>query len=98
MNEIMFSTLEELHSRLLPALKSKRKILNNSGYSYIKEDHIWDFMLKGKWIDTENIALCDMVDDILHTDNYAISEYYHTNFKTRNSELYSDVDLPRLRS
>lgn len=98
MEEVMFSTLEELHNRLKPALKSKRKILNKSGYSYIKEEHIWDYMLKGKWNDMENIALCDMVDDILHSDNYAISEYYHTNFKTRNDELYKNVDLPRLRS
>ena len=98
MEEVMFNTLDELHNRLMPALKSKRKLLNKSGYSYIKEEHIWEFMLKGKWKDMENIALCDMVDDILHTDNYAISEYYHTNFKSRNDELYKMVDLPRLRS
>ena len=94
----MFNTLDELHNRLMPALKSKRKLLNKSGYSYIKEEHVWEFMLKAKWKDMENIALCDMVDDILHTDNYAISEYYHTNFKSRNDELYKNVDLPRLRS
>ena len=55
-------------------------------------------MLKGKWKDKENIALCDMVDDILHTDNYAISEYYHTTFKSRDDALYKNVDLPRLKS
>lgn len=96
--EVLFNTLDELHDRLMPALKSKRKILNKSGYSYIKEEHIWDYMLKGKWKDKENIALCDMVDDILHTDNYAISEYYHTTFKSRDEALYKDVDLPRLKS
>ena len=58
MNEIMFDTLDELHKRLMPALKSKRKILNKSGYSYIKEDHVWDFMLKVKWQDIKKIALC----------------------------------------
>ena len=36
MDEVMFNTLDELHNRLMPALKSKRKILNKSGYSYIK--------------------------------------------------------------
>ena len=51
-----------------------------------------------KWKDMENIALCDMVDDILHTDNYAISEYYHTTFKSRDEALYKNVDLPRLKS
>ena len=86
--EVLFDSLDELHNRLMPALKSKRKILGKSGYSYIKEEHIWDYMLKSKWKDVHDLALCDMVDDILHTDNYAISEYYHTNFKSRNEELY----------
>ena len=52
--EVVFNTLDELHNRLMPALKSKRKILNKSGYSYIKEEHIWDFMLKGKWKDSRD--------------------------------------------
>lgn len=98
MEDIIFKTVEELHHRLMPALRSKCKILSKSGYSYIKEDHVWEFMLKSKWKNEENLALCEMVNDILHTDNIEISDFFHANHKSRNKIIYEDLDLPKLKT
>lgn len=98
MEDIIFNTVEELHHRLMPALRSKCKILSKSGFSYIKEDHVWEFMLKSKWEDKEALALCEMVNDILHTDNMEISDFFHANHKKRENVIYEDFDLPKLKS
>lgn len=97
-NEIIFNTVDELRTRIYPALKSKCKILCKSGYSYIKEEHVWDFMLKVKWQDIKKIALCEMVNDVLHTDNVEISDFFHANYKSRDEIIYQDLDLPKLKS
>lgn len=98
MEDIIFNSLDELHHRLMPALRSKCKILSKSGYSYIKEDHVWNFMIKSKWEDQASLALCDMVNDILHTDNLEISDFFHANYKSREEVIYTDFDLPKLKS
>ena len=48
-DEIRFSSLEELYKRLKPALSSKKKELNKLGYVYIKEEDIWNALKNNKW-------------------------------------------------
>ena len=95
MNEITFTSLRELYKRLLPALKSKKKLLNNTGYSYITEEDIWNYMRFNKWNNTTGLELCDMVDDILHTNAKEIELYYIRNNKQEVDNI--NIDLPKLK-
>ena len=92
MEEITFKSVDDLYIRLLPALKSKKKILNRSGYSYINEKDIWDTLRIKKWKDHSNLMLCDMVNDILHTDDKVFGNF----FRERNNEQVS-MSLPKLK-
>ena len=93
MEEVTFNSAEELYKRLLPALRSKKKILGKSGYSYIKEKDIWDALRSLKWHQSNGLELCDMVDDILHTENQFFNSYYHRFDENINIEN----DLPKLK-
>lgn len=92
MEEITFKSEDELYNRLLPAMKSKRNILNRSGYSYIKEEDIWETLKNKKWHDVKDLMLCDMVDDILHTDNKIFGNFYR-----EKNNILIQMSLPRLK-
>jgi len=94
MYEIKFDSAESLYKRLLPALRSKKKILSKSGYSYIKEKDIWDALRNKKWNTKIGLELYEMVDDILHTDSLFFNNYYHNI----NDEIDLKNDLPKLKS
>ena len=97
MEEINFNSIEELYNRLLPALKSKKKILSKSGYSYITEKEIWETLRSTKWNAINGLMLCDMVDDILHTDNVEFANY-HQNKNRVISITPTDIELPKIKN
>lgn len=59
-----FNSLNELKTRLLPALRNKKEELEKLGYK-INEDDIWDDLALLKWSKSSNLKLNDMVNDIL---------------------------------
>ena len=75
MNEIKFSSLEELYNRLKPALRSKIKELHKLDKVYIKENDIFEYLSDNKWETSNNLTLDQMVDDILYADNNKLDEY-----------------------
>lgn len=85
MNDIVFSSQEELFNRLLPALRSKKKILFKKGAKKITEEDIWDFMINNVWVNSSGLELCDMVDIILHAEDALIIEYYHNKYLVENN-------------
>lgn len=103
MNDFELKSQEELYERIKPALKSKRRMLKQSGFSYISLEDIWDYLRLNKWLQSYGLELCDMVDDILHTDNQLIVNYYHNKYMNNNEkkndiEEFDEVDLPKLKS
>ena len=90
MEEITFNSESELYNRLLPAMKSKKSILKKSGYSYINEEDIWNTLKNNKWLNQKDLMLCDMVDDILHTDNKLFGNFY----REKNNVLIQ-MSIPR---
>lgn len=86
MNDINFESQEELYKRVLPALKSKRKLILLDGFKSIKKNDIWDYLRFNKWANQSGLELCDMVDDILNTDNQLIIEYCH-NRDAQNEDV-----------
>lgn len=98
MNDLVFSSQEELYARILPALKSKRKILVNRGFKNIKEVDVWDYMRFNKWNTSSGLELCDMVSDILNTDNNLIVKYCHNKYMPASREVEDDFELPKLKA
>ena len=45
------------------------------GYTYIKEEDIWNYLKQNKWSKTKNLMLIDIVQDILHANNKNIDNY-----------------------
>lgn len=80
MEEITFNSIQELYNRLLPALKSKKKMISSTGFTSIKEKDIWEYLYTNKWSNEHGIALCDMVTDILHTENELFIQYYERKY------------------
>ena len=94
MDTISFESQEELYKRVLPALKSKKKLLTLEGFKSIKKSDIWDYLRYNKWSNQTGLELCDMVDDILNVDNALIVEYCH-NRDNKNESV--KIDLPKLK-
>jgi len=75
MLDLKFESQEELYERVLPALKSKRKLLLLDGFKSVKKSDIWEYLRETKWSNINGLELCDLVDDILNADNSMIYEY-----------------------
>ena len=90
MEELVFSSEEELYNRILPALRSKKKMLSRDGFKSINVEDIWKYMRDVKWKSSFGLELCDMVDDILNTNNVDISSYC---IKKRKNK----IELPKLK-
>ena len=58
-----FNNIEELKERLMPALSMQKDYFKRIGKNVSEED-IWN-SLKGKWKDSKDLTLNEMVNDIL---------------------------------
>lgn len=96
--EIAFNSESELYNRLRPALRSKKKALIKNGFKYLNEKDIYDYMRSNKWADSVGLELCDMVDDILNTDNKLIIADYHNKYMSKKDIVEDIFDLPKLKS
>lgn len=94
MEEVKFESQEDLYQRLLPALKSKKKLLSIDGFKSVKKGDIWDYLRYNKWSNQSGLELCDMVDDILNADNAAIAEYAHNRVLKKDK---MEFELPKLK-
>lgn len=75
MNDIEFRNLDELYSRIKPALYSKVRELKRNGITYIKEVDIWNYLSINKWQKSEYLSLSDMVSSIMDLDEKDIKDY-----------------------
>lgn len=82
-----FESLKELYLRIKPALTSKNEELKRRGFSYFKEEDLWNYLKETKWIKTENLSLADMVRDIFNLDYNALDSYVLNNLKKTTPEL-----------
>ena len=66
MEQLRFSSVDELFNRLKPAFNSKLDELKSKGIKYLDIKDLWLFLSKNKWSLESNLELCDMVNDILN--------------------------------
>ena len=93
--EITFNSEEELYKRLIPALTTKKEEMNRKGFSYIKEEDIWNYFKEVKWRRANGLELHEMVDDILNCDDIIIDSYLKTKLNMKNRKLYFDDESRR---
>lgn len=88
--EIEFNSASELYERLKPALKSKVAELKREGYDYLTTEDVWNYLKESKWKNGKNLALNEMVNDILNSENIIIDGYFKDKMKKRTRRVYLD--------
>lgn len=92
--DIEFDNVIDLYKRVKPALNSKIKELRRDKIDYVKEEDIWNYLIKTKWLNAKNLVLCDVVDDILNVENSKIDRFVKDEHKAKKEELLvEDLDL-----
>ena len=81
MEDIKFSSLNELYNRLVPAIETKVIELKLNVINFITVDDIWNYLKKYKWAKGSNLTLSDCVDDILNTSDYEYKKYMKNKMK-----------------
>lgn len=74
-----FKTKEELYIRVRPALHAKLEELKRLNYPNIKEEDIFNYLSIVKWSKSNNLALSDIVSDIIHLNPKILNSYINEN-------------------
>lgn len=85
-----FKTQRDLYNHVLPALRTKKNSMTRRGYSYIKEEDIWNYLKETKWIKGKNLSIYDLVNDILNCDDAYIDLYMKQKLNLKERHLYFD--------
>lgn len=92
--DIEFNSVFDLYKRVKPALNSKVKELKREKYDYIKEEDVWNYLVKNKWASAQGLVLCEIVDDILNAENKKIDRFIKDERKKKKEELLiEELDL-----
>ena len=75
MEDFKFSSLEELHQKVMPALNTKVADLKRHNIRHIKEADIWHYLRNHYWAKAERLSLGEIVNDILSTPNQELEAY-----------------------
>lgn len=86
--DIEFNSLEELYSRLKPALVTKTEEMHRVGFEYIKEEDVWNYLKEIKWRESSDLLLYQMVSDVLNADNILIDGYLKDKLNMTNRHIY----------
>ncbi len=62
-----FKSEQELKNRVMPALNLKKDMLAQIGV-YVTIDEIWNYLKINKWINSKDLTLNEIVNDILKTN------------------------------
>ena len=60
-----FATKEELYQKLLPVFEVKKRLLSITKYQSITNIDIWNYLIKKKWLNSHNLMLQEIVNDII---------------------------------
>lgn len=76
-----FQTKEELYIRIRPALHAKLEELKRLNFPNIKEEDIFNYLGEVKWSKSKDLALSDIVSDIIHLDPKRLDYYLKEKHK-----------------
>lgn len=79
MDNDKINTITDLYKRVMPALKSKRRELNNKHLGMISESIIFECLRETKWqVNKGSLTLYDVVNDILNITDEELVKYVAT--------------------
>lgn len=87
MEEIEFNSKEELYKRLKPALYSKKMELIRENIDFIKEEDIWNYLVKYVWKNKRNLTINDLTCDILYVNSKEVVDYVLNKLKEEKREV-----------
>ena len=70
-----FTSLGQLYKKLLPAFNVKKRIILNSRYKHITNENIWVYLTETKWKKAHNLALPEIINDIITVDLEELNHY-----------------------
>lgn len=82
-----FRSADELYSRLKPALYSRRVELSREHIDYIKEEDIWNYLVKNVWKDKRNLQILDLTNYILYVETDRLKSYVLEKLKNEKREI-----------
>lgn len=88
MDDVAFSSIEELYKRVKPALTTKCNELKRNGMDYITVEDIWNYLKDNVWNSSRNLRLFRMVDDILNADNTKLDDYIKSKMSSKERTVY----------
>ena len=65
---IEFKDIKELYKRVMPALRTKKRLLLKKGIN-VNENDIFEYLAKEKWSKGTNLTLSDIVSDIINVED-----------------------------
>lgn len=86
--DITFDSVEELYERIKPALRTKKEEMCRHGYSYIKEEDVWNYLKEVKWVKSKGLSLAEMVSDVLNTEDAYIDRYLREKLNLNTRSVY----------
>ena len=63
--DIEFKSAKELYERVVPALRTKKRLLLKKGIK-VSEKNIFEYLVKEKWSKAVDLTLRDIVSDIIN--------------------------------
>ena len=90
MTNLEFKSLEELYSRIKPALYSKVQELKRNKITYVQEIDIWNYLSKNNWKNSSALSLSGMVSDIFDLNNDTIKNYLVEIIKKQKRETLTE--------
>ena len=90
MTNLEFKSLEELYSRIKPALYSKVQELKRNKITYVQEIDIWNYLSKNNWKNSSALSLSGMVSDIFDLNNDTIKNYLLEIIKKQKRETLTE--------
>lgn len=88
--DLEFNSLKELYDRIKPALTSKKSEMKKYGFYYVKEADIWNYLASKKWLNSKDLSLSEMVDDIFNSNPDDINNYVVKKISEENRQPYFD--------
>lgn len=87
MEGLEFSSVKELYNRLKPALYSKRQELLRSKIEFVKEEDIWNYLVKYTWKEKRGLSLHDLTNDILYANIDELTGFVLEKLKEEKREV-----------
>ncbi len=80
----------DLYKRLSPALNCKKRELEKNNI-VVKNEEIWNYLIKTMWIGKKDLELSEMVDDILNFNNDDICLFLKKNKTKKEKDNLENV-------